>query len=141
MRSRATEGVRTEGNVSPTSPTGWKGHKVALKVPVVTQSPGLISPRKLVEFSSPRGVATHRKSTNCTPASYKAASRDSKESPRDCDEQSDPSVGAHKQGALSKVVAVATAAPTRPRPQQGTEGKPQPAPNDLDEEVTLLAPG
>ncbi|CAK8697990.1 uncharacterized protein LOC143449276 [Clavelina lepadiformis] len=136
LRSRVTENsqkVVSDGSVSPTSQRdASKSQKVTLKVPVVTQSPGIVSPRRLVEPIK-RNANVHKKSS--LPAAGKSKTRNNNGDVKEFsnisqDTSEETSSGmehitstAEKPSALSKVVAVATAAPTHSRSQN--ESKPK----------------
>nr|XP_026693357.1 uncharacterized protein LOC100186709 isoform X1 [Ciona intestinalis] len=116
LRSRVND-VRKNGALSPTSQVGVRPNKIALKVPVVTQSPGFGAPRRPLETTSPR-LPPRKQPTN---TSKPTSRRNSNER---CDNPPQENETTHLQAAdaLSKVVATATAAQTHLRAQLTVSG-------------------
>lgn len=145
----------SDGFSTPVSQINSKKQKVPIKV--VTQSPGLISPRRppdsLVNRS--RVVPVHKKTliNNNNSACLGATINPSKSQKIFIDPPTSSSEGesgssinvdltscvssSEKRSALSKVVAIATAVPTHVRPSEGkVKGS-----NGFNEEPTLLTAG
>uniref|UniRef100_H2ZJA5 Uncharacterized protein n=1 Tax=Ciona savignyi TaxID=51511 RepID=H2ZJA5_CIOSA len=112
LRTRVHD-VRTNSSPSPTSQVVAKPKKVALKVPVVTQSPGFGSQRRPLETTSPRFNQKRPPGPAYSSTSLTNLSEKCESSRREVEPSAQPP---ESHNALSKVVAVATAAPTHIRP-------------------------
>ena len=159
LRSRVSENYPRAGGDGYSSPVSQFGNKkVPLKVPVVTQSPSLISPRKGIDPLTNRRVMLPSKknslSTNSSggagmtvnsnyPTKSPRLNAEGKEPPfPQLEGDTDTTVGlehgfTEKTTALSKVVAIATAVPTHVR---SNDGKAKSS-NEFNEEPTMLTAG
>ena len=149
LRSRASEvaASRTppEGSQSPSFHTysQQKGQKVVMRVPVVVHSPGLVSPRKVVD-STPFRVPQNTKKANMAHNPSNRSPRDSKDVSTSRSAGSDDATtnDVTANTALAKVVAIAKAAPTRPHKTNLAGGDVKQGPrNSIEEDLHLMAAG
>lgn len=142
MRSRTNDfPLKDDGPSSPKSQ-----HKVTLSVPVVTQSPGLILPRKLVETARPGNNSKGNLPSNSTKHRRDVTTM-AAPIPREAEDLSllddssfaKPRSTKNHKNPLSKVVAVATAAPTHYRPQLSNDFKENTSGSEFDEHNLVTA--
>jgi len=164
LRTRVAEAsprAPNDGYTSPVSQTSNKGQKVPLKVPVVTQSPSLISPRKGMDPLTNRRILTVPKKASNSGNGGIVVAVNSNYAPKpqrpngdvlnppnpiiEGDNGSSINIDlgsacggtADKSTALSKVVAIATAVPTHVR----TNDNKVKGSNGFSEEFSMLTAG